>query len=164
MLPKAHLTLHSRMSGSKWVITPLWLSGSWRYFLYSSVHCYHLFLISSASLRSVQFLSFIVPIFAWNVPLVSLIFLKRSNLSHPIFFFLYFFTLVTEEGFFISEMLLNHKKTQRFLASGEEFNPGPETRLDRSELLCNKVLLKYKWDREGFWQRHQKGVERVPPC
>ena len=25
MLPKAHLTLHSRMSGSRWVITPLWL-------------------------------------------------------------------------------------------------------------------------------------------
>ena len=32
-----------------------------------------------------------------------------------------------------------------FLASGgEEFNPGPEMRLDHSELLCNKVLLKYK--------------------
>ena len=28
MLPKAHLTSHSRMSGSRWVITPLWLSGS----------------------------------------------------------------------------------------------------------------------------------------
>ena len=27
---------------------------------------------------------------------------------------------------------------------GEEFNPGPETRLDSSELLCNKVVLKYK--------------------
>jgi len=27
---------------------------------------------------------------------------------------------------------------------GEEFNPGPETRLDHSELLYNKVLLKYK--------------------
>ena len=27
MLPKAHLTLHSRMSCSLWVITPLWLSG-----------------------------------------------------------------------------------------------------------------------------------------
>ena len=25
MLPKAHLTSHSRMSGSSWVITPLWL-------------------------------------------------------------------------------------------------------------------------------------------
>ena len=32
MLPKAHLTLHSRMSGSRWVITPSWLSGSWRSF------------------------------------------------------------------------------------------------------------------------------------
>ena len=27
MLPKAHLTWHSRMSGSRQVITPLWLSG-----------------------------------------------------------------------------------------------------------------------------------------
>ena len=37
MLPKAHLTSHSRMSGSTGVITPSWLSGSWRSFLYSSV-------------------------------------------------------------------------------------------------------------------------------
>ena len=36
MLPKAHLTSHSRMSGSRWVITSSWLSGPWRYFLYSS--------------------------------------------------------------------------------------------------------------------------------
>ena len=44
-------------------------------------------------------------------------------------------------------LLLNHEKTQGFLASGgEEFNLGPETRLgsDRSEILCNKFLLKYK--------------------
>ena len=33
---------------------------------------------SSASVRSIPFLSFIEPIFAWNVPLISLIFLKRS--------------------------------------------------------------------------------------
>ena len=32
MLPKVHLTLQSRMSGSRWVITPSWLSGPWRYF------------------------------------------------------------------------------------------------------------------------------------
>ena len=38
----------------------------------------HLFSISYASVRSILFLSFIVPIFAWNVPLVCLIFLKRS--------------------------------------------------------------------------------------
>ena len=50
MLSKAHLTSHSRMSGSRWVITPLWLSGSWRSFLYSSsVYSCHRFLISSAS-------------------------------------------------------------------------------------------------------------------
>ena len=32
ILPKDHLTSHSRMSGSRWVITPLWLSGSLRPF------------------------------------------------------------------------------------------------------------------------------------
>ena len=36
MLPKTHLTSHSRVSGSRWVITPLWLSGSLSSFLYSS--------------------------------------------------------------------------------------------------------------------------------
>ena len=144
MLPKAHLTSHSRMSGSRCVITPLWLSESRRSFLYSSfVYCYHILgrrqwhpipvllpgkshgwrslvgcspwghwgsettewlhfhhvLISSASVRSISFLSFIVPIFAWNVPLVSLNFLEEiSSLSHSIVF-LYIFALITEEGF-----------------------------------------------------------------
>ena len=78
MLPKAHLISHSRMSGCRWVITPSWLSGSGRYFLYSSVYSCHLFLISSASVRSLPFLSFIEPVFAWNVHLVSPIFMKRS--------------------------------------------------------------------------------------
>ena len=32
MLPKAHLTSHSRISGSRWVTTPSWLSGSLRLF------------------------------------------------------------------------------------------------------------------------------------
>ena len=32
MLSKAYLTSHSRMYGSRWVITPSWLSGSWRSF------------------------------------------------------------------------------------------------------------------------------------
>ena len=60
--------------------------------------------------------------------------------------------------------LLNHANTPGFLApGGEEFNPGPETRLDRSELLCNKVLLKYKGNRESFWHRHQKGAEKSTP-
>ena len=48
-------------------------------------------------------------------------------------------------------LLLNHANTPGFLApGGEEFNPGPGTRLDLSELSCNKVLFKYKGDRESF--------------
>jgi len=87
MFPKSHLTSHSRMSGSRWVFTPSWLSGSWRSFLYSSsVYSCHLFLISSAYVRPIPFLSFIVPIFTWNNPLVLLIFLKRS-LVFPILLF-----------------------------------------------------------------------------
>ena len=87
MLSKAHLTSHSRMSGSRSVITPSWLSRSLRSFLHSSsLYFYHLFLTSSASLRSIPLLSFIKPIFAWNVPLVSLIFLKRC-LAFPILLF-----------------------------------------------------------------------------
>ena len=89
MLPTALLTSHSRMSGSRWVwvITPLWLYGLWRSFLYgSSMYSCYLFLISSASVRSIPFLSFIKPIFAWNVLLVPLIFLKRP-LVFPILLF-----------------------------------------------------------------------------
>ena len=89
MLPKALLSLHSRMSGSRSVITLSWLSGSWRFFFFfysSSVYSYHLCLISSASVRSIPFLSFIEPIFAWKVPLISLIFSKRS-LVFPILLF-----------------------------------------------------------------------------
>ena len=87
MLPKAHLTSHSRTSGSRWVITALWLSESLRSFLYSSsVYSCYLLLISSASVGSIYFLCFIVTIFAWNVPLVSLTFLKGS-LVFPILLF-----------------------------------------------------------------------------
>ena len=86
MLPKAHLTSHFRMSGSRWVIIPLWFSGSWRPFLYSSVYSCHFFLISSASVRSLPFLSYIEPVFAWNFPLPSLISLKRP-LVFPILLF-----------------------------------------------------------------------------
>ena len=56
-------------------------------FFFFPVYSCHLFLISSASIRSIQFLSFIEPSFAWNdVPLVPLIFLKRS-LVFPILCF-----------------------------------------------------------------------------
>ena len=46
-------------------------------------------------------------------------------------------------------LLLNHER-RRDSWPPEEFNSGPEMRLDCSELLCNKVSLKYKGDRESF--------------
>ena len=65
MLPKAHLTSYSRISGSRSVTTPSGLSGSLRSFLHnSSMYFSHLFLISSASVRSLLFLSFIVHVLA----------------------------------------------------------------------------------------------------
>jgi len=74
-----HLTSHSMTSSSRWVTTPSWLSGSLKSFLYnSSGHSCHLFLILSASVRSLPFQSFIVPILAWYVPLLTPVFLKRS--------------------------------------------------------------------------------------
>ena len=73
--------------------------------LYSSsvYSCY--LLISSASVRSIIFLSLIVHIFAWKAPLVSLVFLKRS-LVFPFYCFLLFLFIdpwrKPEEGFLIS--------------------------------------------------------------
>ena len=58
----------------------------WATSLSLSVYYCHLSLISSASVRSIPFLSYIEPIFAWNVSLVSLLFLKRS-LVFPILLF-----------------------------------------------------------------------------
>ena len=82
MLPKAHLTSHSRMSVALGELSHHRDYLGCEDFLYStSVYSCHLFLISSASVRSQPFLSFIEPMFAWNVPLVSLIFLKRSLVS-----------------------------------------------------------------------------------
>ena len=86
MLPKAHLASHSRMSSSRWVTTLLWLSRSLRPFLFSSsVYSCH-FLISSAYVRSLLFLSFIMPLLARNVPLITPVFLKRY-LVFPILYF-----------------------------------------------------------------------------
>ena len=62
MLPKAHLTSHSRMSGSRWVITPLWLSESGRSLSYSSsVYSCHVFLTSLLLLGLYHFYPLLCP-------------------------------------------------------------------------------------------------------
>ena len=93
MFPSAYLTSHSRMPGSRWVTTPLWLSGSLRPYLYSSsVYSCHLFLISSAYVMPVSFLSCFAHL---CMKCSTSNFLEESSsLSHFIVF-LYFFTLFT---------------------------------------------------------------------
>ena len=105
MLPKAHLTLYSRISGYRWVTIPSWLSRLLRpFFVYSSsVYSCHLFLISLLSIRSLLFLSFIMSILSWFVPLISLMFLKRS-LVFPILCFPLF--LCTDHWGRLSYLLL----------------------------------------------------------
>ena len=150
MLPKAHLTSHSRMSGSRWVTTPSWLSGSWRSFLYSSsVYSCHLSLISSVSVRSIPFLSFIVPIFVWNIPLVSLIFLKRS-LVFPILLLSsisLYWSLRKDNRLFKSDPCCGYKKTEN--GEGEYLG-----------WVCKVKYSSKKNHWEGvIWVRDLNGVE-----
>ena len=57
----------------------------------------------------------------------------------------------TVSPLFAFERLLLNEKTLGFLAyGGKEFSPGTETRLESSDFLCNKALLKFKGDGERF--------------
>ena len=105
ILPKAHLTSHSRMSSSRWVwvITPSWLSELWRsfFFFYSpSVYSCHLFLISSASVRSIPFCPYRAHLCMKCSLGISNCREEISSLFHSIVF-LYFFALITEELSFL---------------------------------------------------------------
>ena len=64
VLSKAHLTSHSRMSGSRWVIPPLWLSMSLRPILHSSsVYSFHLLLMNIW-----VHVSFLITVFSGYIP------------------------------------------------------------------------------------------------
>ena len=103
VLPKAHFTSHSRMSGSGWLTTSSWIASS---FFYSfSLYSFHLFLVSFASTRSQPFLSFIVPIFGKNVPLIFPIFLKRS-LVFPLLLFSSIFKHCSLKKAFLSPLAI----------------------------------------------------------
>ena len=95
MLPKAHLTSQSSTTGSRWLTTSLWLSRTLRISLCSfTVYSCYLVLISFASVRSLLFLSYNMPILARNIPLVSSpIFLKIFLVIFHSIVFVYFFAL-----------------------------------------------------------------------
>ena len=60
-----------------------------KFFYSPSLYSWHLFLISSASVRCLLVLSFIVPIFAWNVAFISLTFLMKFLVFHILLFSLF---------------------------------------------------------------------------
>ena len=79
MLLKVHLTLHSRMSASRWVTTLSWLSGSLRpflysYFVYSCSSLLKIFCFCQVHTISVLYCAHL----CMKRPLVSLIFLMRA--------------------------------------------------------------------------------------
>jgi len=103
MLSKAHLTSHSRMSGSRWLITPSWLSGLWRS-LCTFLQCIPgILCILCLLLLLVSTISVLYSAHLWMKCSLGISnFLEEiSSLSHSIVF-LYFFALITEKGFLIS--------------------------------------------------------------
>ena len=58
----------------------------------------HLFLISSISVRSLPFLSFIMPILVWNFPLISAVFSRHSLVFPVLLFFSIFSSLLLFSG------------------------------------------------------------------
>ena len=107
MFPKAHFTSYSKMSGSRYdhTFVVIWVMKIFFFFFFlysSSVHSCHLFLISSASVRSIPFLFFYCAHLCMKYSLGISNFIEViSSPSHSVVF-LYFFALITEEGFFIS--------------------------------------------------------------
>ena len=65
----------------------------------------------------------------------------------------------------IERLLLSHERRWDSwpLGGGERFDPGPVTRLDHSELLCNKVLLKYKREKTSDIDI-RRGQKECPPA
>ena len=107
MLPKAHFTSHCRMSGSRWVLTPPWLSGSWRPSLYSSsVHSRHLFLNSPASVRSLGFCATLCPSLHAVLPWY-LQFSWRDLYSFPFYCFPLFLCIVLLKRLFFLSLLFS---------------------------------------------------------
>ena len=91
------------MSGSRWVITPLWLSWSWRSFF---VQFFCVFLLPLLNIFCFCYISTISVLYLAHLCKkcslgISNFLEEISSLSHSVVF-LYFFALITEEGFLIS--------------------------------------------------------------
>ena len=130
MLPKVHLTSHGRMSGSRWVITPLSLSRSWRSFF---VQFFCVFLLLLGHTIAVLYCALLCMTCSLGI---SNFLEEITSLSHSIVF-LYFFALITEEGFLISSCYSLELCIQMGISC---FSPLPSPSLLFSA-ICKMVLL-----------------------
>ena len=62
------------------------------------------------------------------------------------------------------KVVVDPRKDTRILGLQRRIQSGVRDKAWSLRAFGNKVLLKYKGDRESFWHRHQKGAERVPRC
>ena len=115
-------------------------------FLYSSsLYSCHLFLISSASVSSIPFLSFIEPIFASNVPVVSLIFLKRSLVFPILLFQQRVTTLLHVSIYFCSDSISNGKPWPKKGLSFISSHFGEKYFIFHWSRGKNSLKMWYKW-------------------
>ena len=108
MLPKTHLTSDSKISGSRWIITPLRLTESWRFFFFCIVVlCIlapspNIFCLCQVHTISVLYCAHLCMKCSFGI---SNFLEEITSLPHSIVF-LCFFALITEEGFLISRCSL----------------------------------------------------------
>ena len=134
------------------------------FFVYFLVYSCHCFLVSSSSVMSWQFLSFIVPIFAWNVPLVSPIFLTRSLVFLILLFsslYAWFITLlivpITPFSHYLLEFsniygsIYTHIHTRHFLFGWKAMTNLDNVLKNRDITLPTKVCLSQSY---GFSSSH----------
>ena len=109
MLPKAHLTSHSRMSGSRWVITSLLLSELWRSF-FVQFFCVllppllNIFCFCQVYTISVLYWAFLCMKCSFGI---SSFLVEISSLSHSIIFFYFFVLLIYADLLSLLSILWN---------------------------------------------------------
>ena len=156
MLSKAHLTLHSRMSGSRWVITPLLLFASWSCvflppllnifcFCYvptiSVLYCAHFCMKYSLGISN-----FLEEIFPLSHSIVFLLFLCIDLWGWLSYLSLLFFETAFKWVYlFFSPLLFN---SLLFTAICKAFS---DSHFAFNELLVwDKVIMAF-WQDQGLW-------------
>ena len=77
-----------------------------------------------------------------------------------------FWPFLSSSGWHINSMFLTRTSCHKTAHANCYYGAWPRWAVSVSvlPLVCSKVLLKNKKDRESFWHRHQKGARECPHC